>query len=223
LDNVANEVEFLLKEIANKDEKVSGVYSHKQDIADFRLRIELLTLAELQTRLTQRTTTILTAARNITSSTSNNPSNTTSRTLNPLTPKDQQAYAKITAEWTKIDALQKEKTVLAERLVSIVTRHRERGREEYKKIVGEEAMEQIIKADKEMEITSPTGLANLISQYTGGIGMIMPSSAGGIGSGINSQRGSVGPSAAPANIGIDDRPTKSKLFASTYVPVAISC
>lgn len=148
MDNTANEVEHILKEIGYKDEKLN----------------------EIQQRLNARTTTLLRNARN----SSTQPPFVT--TINPITPKDQQSQQKINAEWAKINVLQQEKILLAERLVSIVTRHKERGREEYKKIAGDEAVDVLIKSEKDAEISlgSANGLASLVAQYTGtaGVGLL---------------------------------------------------
>lgn len=53
-----------------------------------------------------------------------------------LTTKDAQNVAKIQAEWGKIESLQDEKIKLAERLERIVSRGRERGRAEWKRVGG---------------------------------------------------------------------------------------
>lgn len=53
-----------------------------------------------------------------------------------MTTKDAQNIAKIQAEWGKIESLQDEKIKLAERLERIVTRARERGKAEWKKVGG---------------------------------------------------------------------------------------
>ena len=175
---------------------------------------------EIQTRLTQRTTAVLRNARNNNHPSTPNGASQGGTSLNPLSTKDHQAYAKITAEWNKIDLLQSEKTTLATRLVSIVTRHKERGREEYKKIVGDEVVDGLVKAEREVDLSNPTGLAQMVNQYTGGAGMIVagPSSssaAGGApGSGLasqgNSQRGSVGPGTISVVTASDERTTKSE-------------
>lgn len=179
-------------------------------------------LSEIQTRLAQRTTAVLRNAKNNHPSTPNGASqNGTS--LNPLTAKDHQAYAKITAEWNKIDLLQSEKTVLATRLVSIVTRHKERGREEYRKIVGDEIVDGLVKAERDVDMSSPTGLAQMVNQYTGGAGIIVPGpssgmagagglglSGSGLGSQGNSQRGSIGPGTVSVITTSDERMTKSQ-------------
>lgn len=44
------------------------------------------------------------------------------------------------AEYNKIEQLQEEKIALAEKLARIITRHRERARDEWRKIVGDEAV-----------------------------------------------------------------------------------
>ncbi|KAJ9094265.1 hypothetical protein QFC21_006091 [Naganishia friedmannii] len=68
------------------------------------------------------------------------PNNSSSTTLNPATPKDAQNHSRVIQEYTKIESLQEEKIRLGDTLTRIVTRHRERARDEWRKIVGEEAV-----------------------------------------------------------------------------------
>lgn len=55
-----------------------------------------------------------------------------------LTPKDAAAVTKIQNEWAKVEALQTEKVILAERMERIVGRAKERGKEEWRKMGGED-------------------------------------------------------------------------------------
>ncbi|KAJ9117695.1 hypothetical protein QFC24_006409 [Naganishia onofrii] len=66
--------------------------------------------------------------------------NMSSTVLNPSTPKDAQNQSRIIQEYTKLEHLQEEKIVLADTLRRIVTRHRERARDEWRRIVGDEAV-----------------------------------------------------------------------------------
>ncbi len=74
--------------------------------------------------------------------TSSPASASTGTTIGPLNAKDEASMAHIAVEWTKIDQLSDEKTELASRLDRLVTRHRERGRDEWRKIAGDEAVEE---------------------------------------------------------------------------------
>jgi hypothetical protein len=63
-------------------------------------------------------------------------------TLLPHNPREVQAQSRILAEYTRIEALQLEKETLALKLQRIVTRHRERARDEWRRIVGEDAAKE---------------------------------------------------------------------------------
>ena len=82
---------------------------------------------------------------------------------------------KIQAEWGKVEALQEEKIKLAERLDRIVSRARERGRAEWKKVGG---------MDLE-EIEKQEGLAMGMSGEMGGNEVLLP--PGGLGPGSDSR------------------------------------
>lgn len=164
---------------------------------------------EIQARLNSRTTSILRNSKSTTitsapTPTSSSPS--TSTTLNPLTPKDHQAYLKIQTEYTKLDTLQTEKETLATRLVSIITRHKERAREEYKKIGGDVSGLEKVEGEGEGEMKSLQGLAALVARYTG-----VEVGLGGAGSG---GRGSLGPGGGGA--GVDERATKSEFWVGLF-------
>jgi chromatin modification-related protein YNG2 len=55
-----------------------------------------------------------------------------------LPAKDAAAITKIQNEWAKVEALQEEKVLLAERMERIVGRAKERGKEEWRKMGGED-------------------------------------------------------------------------------------
>ncbi|KAJ9099375.1 hypothetical protein QFC20_005728 [Naganishia adeliensis] len=108
LDNVKDEVAFLLEEIRSRD----------------HLILEHLRKAESRGNTLYRTTRV---------------PHTTPTTLTPSLPRDNQAHTRILTEYTRIDTLQDEKTTLALKLQRIITRHRERARDEWRRIVGDEA------------------------------------------------------------------------------------
>lgn len=60
--------------------------------------------------------------------------------LTPSGPKDKQIHDKVQQEYGKIEALQEEKTALARKLANLVRRHRERGRDEWRRVVGQEVV-----------------------------------------------------------------------------------
>jgi chromatin modification-related protein YNG2 len=88
-----------------------------------------------------------------------------------LTPKDSSSISKIQAEWVKIENLQDEKIKLAERLERIVSRARDRGKVEWRKVGGMDID----------ELETDVKLGDL-----GGADVLLPTS--GLGSGSDSGR-----------------------------------
>ena len=134
-------------------------------------------------RLNQRSTTVLKNSR---------PTPTNAATP-PLSAKDQQALEKIDLEWAKVEALQTEKASLAERLLVIVNRARERGRDELKKIAGEDELEGVFDPNEvgmvEKLVAGQGGVQAVIaslSQQAGGLvgalhrGGLLPGTAGAV-------------------------------------------
>lgn len=68
-----------------------------------------------------------------------------------LSTKDAQNIAKVQAEWQKVEALQEEKVLLAERLERIVNRARERGRAEWERVGGMD-MDEIEKEEGKVQL-----------------------------------------------------------------------
>lgn len=81
--------------------------------------------------------------------------------LNPATPKDAQSQSRVMAEYGKVEQLQEEKIALAEKLARIVTRHRERARDEWRKIVGDEAVQAWDTAQEDEVAKESTGQVGL--------------------------------------------------------------
>ncbi|GHJ85868.1 hypothetical protein NliqN6_2270 [Naganishia liquefaciens] len=129
LDNAPAEVAFLLDEIRTRDHTI----------------MEHLRKAE------SRGNSLYRSVRQSTST----PQSDRGTVLNPSTPKDAQTQSRIMAEYTKIEHLQEEKIALAAKLARIITRHRERARDEWRKIVGDEAVGAWDAAQEE-EISSLT-------------------------------------------------------------------
>ena len=65
------------------------------------------------------------------------------------------------AEYGKVEQLQEEKIALAEKLARIVTRHRERARDEWRKIVGDEAVQAWDTAQEDEVAKESTGQVGL--------------------------------------------------------------
>ncbi|KAK4687447.1 chromatin modification-related protein YNG2, partial [Tremellales sp. Uapishka_1] len=123
LDNLPGEVVFLLEEIKEKDIRIN----------------------QLIQRINTRHYGLTKHVRNLASASgSSTPTATFPLPIPPgaplplshLSAKDAQAITKIQAEWIKVEALQEEKIKLAERLERIVSRARERGKTEWKKVGG---------------------------------------------------------------------------------------
>lgn len=153
---------------------------------------------DMQHRIQHRTANILRSARN-----------SSTNTLNPASQKDLISIPKITEEHNKIESIQNEKIALAERLVSLVNRHKERGREEYRKIAGDEAVEALLKEEEGWDLNSTEGIKALVAsksmEGTGaglGIGGMVMGALGG-------HRGAMMPGMAPINTSMDDRMIKS--------------
>lgn len=137
-------------------------------------------------------------------STTLHPSGTT--TLNPSTPKDSQSQSRVMAEYTKIEALQEEKIQLAEKLRRIVTRHRERARDEWRKIVGDEVVSSWDAAQEEEVARGEVGLGAIAWQ----VGRL--SSSGSVGSLVSQlvQKGGLGSGGGSPLI--DEKVVKSTFF-----------
>lgn len=86
--------------------------------------------------------------------------------LTPSGPRDKQIHDKVQQEYAKIEALQEEKTALAKKLANLVRRHRERGRDEWRKIVGQDAVEahDAAIADSLDALSDAPGAKKLISE-----------------------------------------------------------
>ncbi|KAJ9112884.1 hypothetical protein QFC19_000439 [Naganishia cerealis] len=130
--------------------------------------------------------------------------------LNPATPKDAQNHSRVMQEYSKVEVLQEEKMALADTLTRIVTRHRERSRDEWRKIVGDEAVAAWDAAQEEelAHAKEPGGqmtLAAIAHQVanmtpTGSVGQLIGQlvQKGGLASGLSTPSG------------MDDRISKSK-------------
>jgi hypothetical protein len=98
------------------------------------------------------------------------------------------------AEYSKIEALQEEKIQLAEKLRRIVTRHRERARDEWRKIVGDEVVSQWDSAQEdELAGRGEVGLGAIAWQVaklpsSGSVGQLVSQlvQKGGLASGMGS-------------------------------------
>ncbi|BEI81999.1 hypothetical protein CcaverHIS002_0211590 [Cutaneotrichosporon cavernicola] len=127
LDNLPGEVAFLLAEIRDKDERIS----------------------QLVNRTNQRHYGLTKSIKNMNASTAPAAANFalpipvgTPIPTAHLTTKDAQNIAKIQGEWAKIQQLQDDKVKLAERLERIVSRARERGRAEWRRVGGMDVDEE---------------------------------------------------------------------------------
>ncbi|BEJ12695.1 hypothetical protein CspHIS471_0211550 [Cutaneotrichosporon sp. HIS471] len=127
LDNLPGEVAFLLAEIRDKDERIS----------------------QLVNRTNQRHYGLTKSIKNMNASTAPAAANFvlpipvgTPIPTAHLPTKDAQNIAKIQGEWTKIQQLQDDKVKLAERLERIVSRARERGRAEWRRVGGMDVDEE---------------------------------------------------------------------------------
>lgn len=129
LDNVAGEVAFLLTEVGVRDDKISTIQEY----------------------IGKHSQNLYRAARPSPPSKSGSGGgggggesgrgSQANTPLNPLSNKDKQNYERVQSEFKKIEELQKEKTQLSEKLTRIITRHRERGRDEWRKVVGSDMVE----------------------------------------------------------------------------------
>lgn len=120
---------------------------------------------DLIDRIQKRHQALVKHGRSLASSTPSTPNGTTHASftlpLPPGTPlptdhlstKDAQGLNKIQMEWAKIETLQDEKIKLAERMERIVSRARERGRAEWKKVGGMD-LEEVESAVKGFEMGS---------------------------------------------------------------------
>jgi hypothetical protein len=133
-------------------------------------------LTALLSRLSARTTQLLKSARPQSSS-----------SVSALGPKDQQALEKIDLEWAKVDTVQSEKLALADRLLTIVNRARERGRDEFKKIATEEEMmivdpQEVAMVDKLVMGGGVQQVLASLNQQAGGAGLVSALQRGILGS-----------------------------------------
>lgn len=118
-------------------------------------------------------------------------------TLTPANTRDPAAQARILAEYTLITTLQDEKTTLALKLQRIVTRHRERARDEWTRIVGDDAVAAFDAAQEEAE--GVAGVAWAVSRVE------PEGSVAGLVAGL--MRGALGPSAGGTPV--DEKVVKS--------------
>ncbi|KLT39233.1 hypothetical protein CC85DRAFT_288783 [Cutaneotrichosporon oleaginosum] len=168
LDNLPGEVAFLLAEIRDKDERISQHLN----------------------RANQRHVGLTKGVKNINATTT--PATATFPLPIPpgapiptahLSTKDAQNVAKIQAEWAKIQQLQEDKVRLAERLERIVSRARERGRAEWRRVGGMDVDEDGL----EIKVATPEGMpaptkrskkaTPLAAQISAGFGVLSASNS----------------------------------------------
>ncbi|KAJ9113028.1 hypothetical protein QFC22_006124 [Naganishia vaughanmartiniae] len=150
LDNVQAEAAFLLEEIRLKD---IAIMEHLRK-AESRGNSLYRSVRQPPAPPAKDASQPPTAAGNGNSS--------SSTILNPSTPKDSQNHSRVMAEYTKVEALQEEKMVLADTLTRIVTRHRERARDEWRRIVGDDAV-SVWDAQQEEELSRAHGQAGQVT------------------------------------------------------------
>ncbi len=209
MDNLPQEVTFLLEEMRIKEDRLQSEF-HPMNRANQQRATKILTPPPYQphtallSRLSARTTQLLKSARPQSSS-----------SVSALGPKDQQALEKIDLEWAKVDTVQSEKLALAERLLIIVNRARERGREEFKKVANEEDMSVVDPQEAAVvdKLVSGGGVQQVLAglnQQAGGVGLVGALQRGMLGS-------QVVPGPSQAQVLMDEK-MKSGFFLFKFSP-----